>query len=499
MSATELQPAGTLRSSVESVVRTAATVTAGTPLAQEVEAARARLAEPLRVAIAGRVKAGKSTLLNALVGERLAPTDAGESTKIVTLYQEGLNYVVRALLKDGGSEELGFTRNDGALRIDLGARAAAEIDRLEVTWPSSALRELTLIDTPGLASINDENSLRTREFLALEEDRSSEADAVIYLMRHMHRSDHEFLESFLDRSMGNVSPVNAVAVLSRADEIGACRIDAIDSAKRIADRYRTDESLRGLCATVIPLAGLVAETGLTLREHEFASLRALASMETDALRMLLLSADRFADPGVEGVTVETRRQLLDRFGLFGLRLSLSAMKEGRVSTAPQLSALLVGASGLPELRRVLREAFQPRAEVLKARSTLVALGAVARRLRADDPLGAMDLEAAIERVSAGAHQLAELRLAHLAMTRAARFSDDEVSEVQRLTTAASPHARAGLDPDAPRDVVEATALQGIERWRGRAEDPLADRITAEAASILVRSYEGIYAAARAAA
>ena len=44
----------------------------------ELNAIRARLDEPLRVAIAGKVKAGKSTLLNALVGELLAPTDTGE-------------------------------------------------------------------------------------------------------------------------------------------------------------------------------------------------------------------------------------------------------------------------------------------------------------------------------------------------------------------------------------------------------------------------------------
>ena len=59
-------------------------------------------------------------------------------------------------------------------------------------------------------------------------------------MRHLHRTDVEFLDAFMDRSVTAASPVNAVAVLSRADEIGAGRLDAIDSARRIADRYRND-------------------------------------------------------------------------------------------------------------------------------------------------------------------------------------------------------------------------------------------------------------------
>ncbi|MSX07522.1 MAG: Isoniazid-inducible protein iniC, partial [Actinobacteria bacterium] len=41
-----------------------------------------RLDEPLRVALAGSLKAGKSTLLNSLVGQDIAPTDATECTKV---------------------------------------------------------------------------------------------------------------------------------------------------------------------------------------------------------------------------------------------------------------------------------------------------------------------------------------------------------------------------------------------------------------------------------
>ena len=77
--------------------------------------ARRRIDEPLRVAIAGKVKAGKSTLLNALVGEELAATDAGECTRIVTWYADGPTYAVTAHLVDGSAEPRPFTRRDGAV------------------------------------------------------------------------------------------------------------------------------------------------------------------------------------------------------------------------------------------------------------------------------------------------------------------------------------------------------------------------------------------------
>jgi hypothetical protein len=119
-----------LLADVRSALVEAARAYAGSPGAAEVTELQRRLDEPLRVAIAGKVKAGKSTLLNALVGEELAPTDAGECTKIVTWYIDGIAYRVTLHPRDRGpGRQVPFTRDGGAMEIDLGAAVADD-----TTW-----------------------------------------------------------------------------------------------------------------------------------------------------------------------------------------------------------------------------------------------------------------------------------------------------------------------------------------------------------------------------
>ena len=47
------------------------------------------LNQPLRIVVVGRLKAGKSTLVNALIGLPVAETAALEATNVVTIYQAG--------------------------------------------------------------------------------------------------------------------------------------------------------------------------------------------------------------------------------------------------------------------------------------------------------------------------------------------------------------------------------------------------------------------------
>lgn len=462
---------------VRNVCALAQDLTAGTPCAVQVATVQTRLDGALRVAIAGRVKAGKSTLLNALVGERLAPTDAGECTKLVTWYQHGVGYDVVAIGRDGTTTAVPFRRIDGALAFDVTALHLDEIERLEVSWPSTALRHLTLIDTPGLASLSAENSLRTSEFLALNDSQPSDADAVVYLMRHLHERDAEFLGAFMDRSVAGSSPINAVAVLSRADEIGAGRLDAMESARRIADRYESNSTMRTLCTAVVPVAGLIAETALTLREDEAWALRQLAATPQPTLDRMLRAADAFCDPGAGELTVELRRQLIDRLGLFGLRFCISEIRAGRMPTANELSAALVAESGLAAVRNLISELFLPRAAILKARVALVSLRSIAVDLRAIDPIAAGTLAAHIERCEASTHEFAELRLNHLVLSGIVNFADAQRAEVSSL-----------MDPDRETGT-RSWALAGVERWRTAAAEPFADVAMREACETMAHTYE----------
>jgi hypothetical protein len=449
-----------------------------------------RLDDVLRVAVAGRVKAGKSTLLNALVGERLAPTDAGECTQVVTWYRDGHTYQVLAHPIGGAPRQLRFAREDGALEFDLDGLSPAQIGHVEVTWPSQALRTATLIDTPGIGSISGLGQ-RSWELLAAE-DEETPADAVVYLMRHLHAGDLEFLRAFHDTEVSQPNPVNAIGVLSRADEVGVCRLDAMTSARRIAARMATDPSVRRVVQTVVPVAGLLAETAASLTEAEVAQLRKVALLEPRDTEALLLTVDRFANQVPElGLTGPEREQLLDRLGLFGVRLAVSLLRRGtRDTTATQLAAQLAARSGVRELRDLLGSLFFERREVLKSRSALLALDTLTRT----QPRPGSDRVAAeVEGLISSAHPFRELRV--LAAVRAGWVTGkpEVLSDLERLIggTGGAAHVRLQQPPDASPAALAKAATEALARWRRRAENPVTRPELASAARVVIRSCEGI--------
>jgi hypothetical protein len=454
---------------------------------------RERLGEPLRVAIAGMVKAGKSTLLNAIIGEEIAPTDAGECTKVITWFRYGRTPRITMHLQDGEARSLPVRRIEGRLRIDLGDTAPAQVGRVEVEWPSRRLVDVTLIDTPGIGSLSTEVSAKAAAFLAPEASASA-ADAIIYLTRHMHSADLGFLSAFHDPAVARSRTVNAIAVLSRADEIGGGRIDALLSARGIAERYRTDGTVRSLALDVVPVAGLLAQSARTLRESEFDALRRISALGRIARDRMLVSADRFvrADAPIE-VPPQVRRELLERFGVFGIRMATVSIRAGH-DDASALADELYRRSGLDELVRLVGGQFRARADVLKASSALASL----RGLIAERPLGAASLiTSAIERLEANAHELRELTVLAAARTTGLGLPREQAEEAEQLIGGSGTGLarRLGLAETAAPEELHRAAADALRRWRALAGSPLLDRSAAEACDVVTRTCEALVVAA----
>jgi Dynamin family len=452
-----------------------------------------RLDEPLRVAIAGRVKSGKSTLLNALVGERLAPTDAGECTRIVTWYQDGHTYRVDVYPRGLRPRQARFTRDEGVLEIDLNGASPDTIDQLTVTWPSRTLRRATLIDTPGIGSLAESLSRRTWDLLTQDDEENSPADAVLYLMKHLHAGDVDFLRAFQDTEVSRPNPINAIGVLSRADEIAVGRLDAMSSARRIAERLSHEPRLRRVAQTVLPVAGLLAETAATLTEGEVGQLRRIAQLPPGEVEELLLSADRFVSSRPDlGITSIERATLLERFGIFGIRLSSTLLRRGVAGTASELARELLDRSGLVDLQTVLNSLFFQRREVLKSRSALLAVNGLVHT----DPLPGSDRVASeVEQIMASAHPFDELRV--LSAVRAGQITGkpDVLAELEQLIggSGTAPHLRLGLAPDSGAGELRTAAFAALGRWQRRAENPITGYELAVASRIVVRSCEGVLA------
>src|SRR3954468_13710764 len=194
-----------------------------------------RLNQPIRIALAGPVKAGKLTLVNALVGEDIAPTDATEATRIVTWFRNGPTPKVTANHRGGRRSNVPIARN-GRLTFDFATLDPEDVLDLDVEWPAAELIDTTIIDTPGTSSLSRDVSQRTLQLL-VPEDGVPRVDAVVFLLRTLNAADIALLKQIGELVGGSAGALGVIGVASRADEIGAGRIDAMLSAKDVAKRF----------------------------------------------------------------------------------------------------------------------------------------------------------------------------------------------------------------------------------------------------------------------
>jgi GTPase SAR1 family protein len=127
----------------------------------------ARIAEGrIYVACVGQFKRGKSTLLDALVGERILPTGVVPVTMVPTVLRYGSSKCGRVRFRGESWKEISLEDIPQFVSEEQNPQNAKGVVGVEVFCPGGLLsRDLSFVDTPGLGSIFASNTAATQAFI----------------------------------------------------------------------------------------------------------------------------------------------------------------------------------------------------------------------------------------------------------------------------------------------------------------------------------------------
>lgn len=137
------------------------------PVADEARELSARVTEGrFYVACVGQFKRGKSTLINALIGEPVLPTGFIPVTAVPTVIRFGENLHARIRLNDGSWNEVPVPELKQYVTEELNPENKKGVQGAEAFIPSPLLSSgMCIVDTPGLGSVFSGNSAATQAFI----------------------------------------------------------------------------------------------------------------------------------------------------------------------------------------------------------------------------------------------------------------------------------------------------------------------------------------------
>jgi len=137
------------------------------PVASDARELSARVAEGrFYVACVGQFKRGKSTLINALIGESLLPTGFIPVTAVPTVIRFGQQLHARIRLHDGSWNEIPVSELKQFVTEELNPENKKGVQGAEAFIPGPLLSSgMCIVDTPGLGSVFSGNSATTQAFI----------------------------------------------------------------------------------------------------------------------------------------------------------------------------------------------------------------------------------------------------------------------------------------------------------------------------------------------
>lgn len=221
------------------------------------------------IVVVGEFSAGKSTLLNALMGERILPSFSNETTATVNFlrhFEKASNGEAGRVYYNNGDEEL--LKDVTLATIEKyvstkGDDVAKNVDHLDLYLDSEFLKDgVTLVDSPGLNGVADGH----RE---ITETQILKSHASIFLFNSDHpgsKTDFEFLHDLQSRVKTIIFVLNKIDEI-KADE-GETPESVIETLKKTYKERFPEESTVPEIWPVAAYPALVARNHTALEYHD---------------------------------------------------------------------------------------------------------------------------------------------------------------------------------------------------------------------------------------
>jgi GTPase SAR1 family protein len=451
---------------------------------------------PMRVAFVGKTNCGKSTMLNAFLGEELAPTGNVELTFNVCWFRYGERQALRLHTVDGTIEPEAFESLP-----HLSTRCKAEpallerIRYIEIFCPNPLLKTFDLIDTPGLHSFYQKDSRNTQALLT---EPLTRPHALLFMFSgSLQIPDVEELKRFHQVCGTVMSGLTAIGALTKVDEWPR----AFEDGRRSLDQLEKQHPhIRRLFYVLEPVVGPMGYGAQTLTTADLEGLEALVRLEPRHLARLTRDVNSFCtreyDTADGTPPSHERSRLYDRLGRYGIHAAVDLLRRGL--SRESLGARLLEQSRVGRLRDIVTSHFGNRALLIKARAGLSTLRHQAfiasQRHRGPPGAAARRVAAHIDVIVANELRFREFSVLERFYSNHEAWATDSANELLAITgeNGLDWRSRLGVSPDAPLDELLKLAEDKERRWRQRATETFADTAARASARVLADSYGEIY-------
>ena len=371
-----------------------------------VRALSQEIMEPCTLAVAGRVKAGKSSFINALLEEDLALVGNTETTATINVFRYGdapnADRPIKCVWQNGMISWESREFIDGLQGHDLEVlQRAANIKYLEFYIKSPLLaNNIRLVDTPGIGAYvpDDAHQKRTDSYFRLNEELrtrhteetvalSATADAVIYLTDHViQKCDSDFLGKFQATGFDGATAINILGVIAQADRSS----ELMGTVSQRTNFIKTEGALLAE-QLALPIQIISISAGMQRALERFPKTE-LASLQTQlkigfspiGLELALAGDDSefYADDIPCEISCESRKEIICKYSsvpwsvlkiIFNTLYNSSSIDEALIQLQEK--------SGFKEVYDILERHFFRRGEMLRCHSVISEIFEIVRDLR----------------------------------------------------------------------------------------------------------------------